>query len=289
MADFTLGQHPMLKKEYVDRRFRDLLDEAFVADKLFNKITTGALAIKFGMDETDVDAFGKPVYDEVPEIGEGSNFPRIGLTEAERVQMIKKYGLEAAITYEIQKYGDGGQIERAYKKLAMNVRKMVDQMAYGVLDNSAEIQKLNKSANYWSGATADVNMINDLIDARKAVRNFGYNPDTVIMSPTTEAELLKQASIRDAFRQNNTDVALLRGYIGDFMGLSFIVDSNYKDNQIHVLQRGIIGDIADAEGLKTKTYNEDSNDRTIVRVTRFSAAYLTDPKAVYKLEDIFTG
>jgi hypothetical protein len=38
--------------------------------------------------------------------------------------------------------------------------------------------------------------------------------------------------------------------------------------------------------LRTKTYNEDSNDRTIVRATRFTQAYLTDPKAIVVIKNI---
>jgi hypothetical protein len=165
----------------------------------------------------------------------------------------------------------------------MNVRKMVDTMAYAKLkDKSAGIQ--HRSGADW--ATGSENMINDLIDARKAIRDFGYQADTVVMSPELEATMLKNKDVRDAFRENNTDVALLRGYIGDFMGLSFIVDENFEGNDVVVLQRKVIGDIADAEALRTKAYNEDANDRTIVRATRFTQAYLTDPKAVFLLENV---
>ncbi|RXF11067.1 hypothetical protein EG878_14520 [Enterococcus faecalis] len=289
MADITLGQHPMLKKEYIDRRFRDLVGEQFVADRLFNQTTVDALAIRFAVEDADKDATGKPIYDDVPEVGEGSNYERIGITEDVKTEMIKKYGLEAAITYEMQKFTDGAPIERAYRKLAMNVRKMVDVMAYNVLLKDASgIQKLDKTGNFWAGASAADNMINDIIDMRKALRDYGYEPDTLLITPEIEAALLKQKAVRDAFRENNTDVALLRGYIGDFMGLSFIVDAHFPADTVAMLQRGVIGDIADAEGMRTETYNEKSNDRTIVRVTRFTAAYLTDPKAVYKLTSIFS-
>lgn len=285
MADIILGQHPLLKKEFVDRRVRDLIGHQFVADQLFTGVTVDALALKY-LKDADADAQGRQAYDEVPEVGEGSNFKRIGLDEEEAIEMIRKYGLEVAITYEMQKFGQTGQIERAYRKLAMNVRKMVDTMAYAKLkDKSAGIQ--HRSGANWQDATAgSENMINDLIDARKAIRDFGYQADTVVMSPELEATMLKNKDVRDAFRENNTDVALLRGYIGDFMGLSFIVDENFEGNDVVVLQRKVIGDIADAEALRTKTYNEDANDRTIVRATRFTQAYLTDPKAVFLLEDV---
>lgn len=288
MADIILGQHPMLKKEFVDKRIKALLKDNFVADKLFTQISVDALAIKFAMEDADVDANGKPNYDDVPEVGEGSNFDRIGLSEKERTAMIRKYGLEAVITYEMQKFGANGQIERAYRKLAMNVAKMVDVMAYNTIVNSSDTQGLAKAGGFWNDTVDGAeNMIADLIDAKKALKPFGYMADTVVMNSELEAMMLKNKNIRDAFRQNNTDVSLLRGYIGDFMGLSFIVDDNIPlEDGLIVLQNKVIGDIADAEGLKTKTYNEESNDRTIVRATRFTQAYLTDPKAIYKLTNI---
>lgn len=281
MADLVLGQHPLLKKEFVDKRVRDLVGHSFVADALFTQTTIDALAIKYMVD-ADKDAMGRQAYDEVPEVGEGSNYTRIGIDEEERSAMIRKYGLEAVITYEMQKFGSEGTFERSYRKLALNVRKMVDEMAYRVLTNKASgIQ--TAVAKDW--ATAE-NMIADLVDAKKAIKDYGYQADTVVISPEVEAMLLKTKDIRDAFRENNTDVALLRGYIGDFMGLSFIVDENFNENDIVLLQRKVIGDIADAEGLRTKTYSEESNDRTIVRATRFTQAYLTDPKAVFLLENV---
>jgi hypothetical protein len=291
MADITLGAHPLLKKEFVDRRFKDLTDRQFKADTLFTKTSVNALAIKFGVEDAGKDEFGFRAHDEVPEVGEGSNYKRIGLTEEQRSEMIKKYGLEAAITYEMQKFGDGAQIERAYKRLAQNVLAMVDGMAYKVATadytpGANGTQGFQKTDNFWTGTNAADNMIEDIIDARRAIRKFGYNANTAVINPEIEAEMLKNKSIRDAFRENNTDITLMRGYIGDFMGISFLVDENFKEDHFLLVDRGNIGEIADAEAMRTKVYNEDSNDRTIVRATRFTAAYLTDPKAVYQLGNL---
>lgn len=171
MADIVLGQHPLLKKEFVDKRIRDLVGHQFIADALFTGVTVNALAVKY-MQDADKDAQGRQAYDNVREIGEGSTFPRIGLNEEEKSEMIRKYGLEAAITLEMQQFGDAGQIERAYRKLAMNVRKMVDTMAYQkLLDESAGIQSQNGLA--WDHATDGAqNMISDIVDARKMIKDF---------------------------------------------------------------------------------------------------------------------
>lgn len=293
MADIMLGQHPMLKKEFVDRRVRDLVGQQFIADQLFTGISVDALAIKFQQEDADRDEFGKAKLDEVDQLGERSGYKRIGLSETAKSAMIRKYGLEAVITYEMQKFGATGQIERALRKLALNVRGMVDEMAYKVATEDYTVggniqgKAITTSGARWSDATngAD-NMINDLIDARTAGRRYGYTMDTIVINPEQEAQLLKNKSIRDAFRQNNTDVALLRGYIGDFMGYSFIVDEKFQENNVLILQKKVIGDIADAEALNTGVYNQDENEHTVVRAKRFTTAYLTDPKAVYLIKGI---
>lgn len=291
MADIMLGQHPMLKKEFVDRRVRDLVGSQFVADQLFTNISVDALAIKFQMEDSDAQENGKAKLDEVDELGERSGYKRIGLSESAKSAMIRKYGLESAITYEMQKFGATGQIERALRKLALNVRGMVDEMAYKVATNNYTIgngiQGKAKTDGFWTDAENGAeSMIADLIDAKTAGRKYGYVMDTIVINPEQEAQLLKNKNIRDAFRQNNTDVALLRGYIGDFMGFSFIVDENFTENNVLILQKKVIGDIADAEALNTSVYNQEENEHTVVRAKRFTTAYLTDPKAVYLLKNV---
>lgn len=284
MADIILGQHPLLKKEFIDKRVRALIGHQFVADQLFTASAVDALAIKY-LQDADKDSKDRQAYDGVPEVGEGSTFQRIGLNEEEKIAMIKKYGLEAVITYEMQKWGNDGAIERAYRKLALNVKKMVDTMAYDVATNKYIIGGGIQGATSGGWNTA-ANVINELVDAKTGLADYGYQADTAVISPRVGAMLIKTKDVRDALRVNNTDVALLRGYIGDFMGLSFIQDENFKDGDALVLQKKIIGEIADAEPLKTHPYNEEGNMRTIVRATRFTQAYLTDPKASYLLKTV---
>lgn len=289
MADLILGQHPLLKKVMIDARIRDLVEKRFIADALFTKTTADALAIKYFKDG-DADANGRYTYEEVPEVGESSGFKRIGLNEEAKLAMIRKYGLEFAFSYEMQKWGSNGYFERAFKKLANSVVAMVNGMAYDRLHAAATAGNGNlqtKSGNRWNDATnGDANLIADIVDAKAAAKKKGYSLDTLVVSPVTEALLLKSKSIRDAFKQNGTDIVLLRGYIGDFLGLSIIVDENYPDNQALFVERGTAGDIADAEGLKSHTYNQEEDMTTIGRVTRFTEAYVTDPGAVFLITGI---
>lgn len=291
MADMILGQHPLLKKPFLERRFKDLTERKFVADSLFTKSTSDSLAIKFLMD-ADRDSNGVYGYDEVPEVGEGSGYRRVGLSEEARVAFIKKYGLEMAFSYEMQRFGSEGQFERGFRKLSQSVIKAVNDMAYDTIRSNPDILTRTKT-----GATGDVKwsdftngcdqMVSDIVDAKNAGAKAGYTYDTMVVSTKTHGVLVKNPKIREAVKKNNQDIAFLDGYIGSVLGLDIIVDINYPDNEVLILERGIIGDIADADGgLRTLTYDQQENDTTILRATRFVTCYLTDPKGVYLLKNI---
>ncbi|PGM47410.1 hypothetical protein [Bacillus thuringiensis] len=289
MSDFTLGSHPLLKKVMIDARIRDLTEKRFIADSLLAKTTADALAIKYFKDG-GADANGLYDYEEVPEVGEGSGFKRIGLSEEAKLAMIRKYGLEFAFTYEMQKWGSNAYFEKAFKKLSSSVVAMVDKMVYDRLHAAATAGNQNlqaKSGNRWNDpATGSDNLINDLVDAKAKAKEAHYSLDTVIVSPATEAILLKSKAVRDAFKQNGTDIVLLRGYLADFLGLSIIVDENYPNNQALLVERGMAGEIADAEPLTSDVYNQDEDKTTIGRVTRYTEAYITDPRAVFLITGI---
>lgn len=290
MSDLILGQHPLLKKQFVDRRIRDLTEKSFVADLLLSKTSIDALSIKYFKDG-DADANGLYAYEEVPEVGEGSGYKRIGLKEEAKLAMIRKYGLEFAFSYEQQKWGQNSFYERGYKKLSNSTVAMVNDMAYSRIEGAAGILGRTKAGGagdaYWGDTTNGAEqMIKDIVTAKAEAKKAGYDLDTMVISPQVEILFLTNKNIRDAFRVNNTDQILLSGHIGNFLGLDVIVDRNYKDNQVLFVQRGMIGDIADAEGLKSKVYNQDEDDTTIVRVTRFCEAYITDPKGIYLLKNV---
>lgn len=289
MSDLILGQHPLLKKVMMDARIQDLVEKRFIADALLTKTSADALAIKYFKDG-DADANGRYTYEEVPEVGESSGFKRIGLSEVAKVEMIRKYGLEFAFSYEMQKWGNPAYFERAFKKLSNSVVAMVNTMAYDKLHAACTAPNLNlqaKSGNRWTDAVNGADyLIADLVDAKAKAKEAGYSLDTVVVSPATEAILLKSKAVRDAFKQNGTDIVLLRGYLADFLGLSIIVDENYPSNQVLLVERGTAGDIADAEGLQTHTYNQEEDMTTIGRVTRFTTAYITDPRAAFLITGI---
>lgn len=108
----------------------------------------------------------------------------------------------------------------------------------------------------------------------------------MVIGIDVEAVLLSSKSVRDALSKNNEDVSFLEGYLGDFLGLSVIVDENYPGDQALLVERNIVGEIADAEPLKSSTYNHEEDMTTIGRVTRFTTAYVTDESALFLIKNV---
>ncbi|WP_026591425.1 phage major capsid protein [Bacillus sp. UNC437CL72CviS29] len=294
MADLTLGQHPLLKKQFLDKRFKDLTQKRFIADVLFAKASVDSLAIKYFKD-ADADVNGLYAYEEVPEVGEGSGYKRVGLSEEAKLAMIRKYGLEMAFSYEMQRFGASSTFERGFNKLSNSVVNMVNSLGYDRIENA--VGKLGRTKTgattgtvdaFWNNATLGADqMISDIVDAQTEGIKAGYEYDTMVISPKTHGLLVKNKQIRDALKVNNTDIALLKGYIGTILGLDILVDINFGDDKVLFVQRGMIGDIADADGgLRSMTYNQDEDETTILRVSRFVECYITDPKGIYLLQNI---
>ncbi|MEK7017615.1 phage major capsid protein [Bacillus sp. FSL R9-9410] len=298
MSDIILGQHSNLKKQFVDRRIKDLAGRKMIADLLMTKTSVDALSVKFFKD-ADADANGRYAYEEVPEVGEGSGFKRIGISEKAQLALIRKYGLEAAISYEQQRFGADSYFERVFNKLANSVSNMVNAMTYDRILNDANINKRTKTGTgsdlYWSDVTAGqsakgqttkgaIAIRSDLTTAQVEAAKFGYVLDTMVVSPATFGIISNNSDASPEYI--NQDLKQLAGYRGNFLGLDLIVDEMFADKDVLLVQRGAIGDIADAVPLSTSQYNQDEDMTTVVRALRFTESYVTDPKGVYLLKNI---
>ncbi|TEA49856.1 hypothetical protein EZE46_14785 [Bacillus sp. BH2] len=301
MSDIILGQHPLLKKQFVDTRIKDLAGKKMIADLLMTKTSVDSLSVKVFKDG-DADTYGRYAYEDVPEVGEGSGFKRIGISEKAQLALIRKYGLEAAFSYEQQRWGSPSAFERVFNKLANSVTAMVNDMTYDRILNANGILGRAKTGAttgtvdaYWTNTDASqsakgqttlgaIAIRKDLTNAIVEASKYGYVLDTMVVSPATFGVISNNSDASPEY--TNQDLKQLSGYRGNFLGLDLIVDENFADDQVLLVQRGVIGDIADAVPLTTDQYNQNEDMTTIVRALRFTESYVTDPKGIYLLKNI---
>ncbi|MGF9989979.1 hypothetical protein ABEY04_13770 [Bacillus mycoides] len=212
--------------------------------------------------------------------------------------MIRKYGLEAVISYEQQRFGANSHLERVFNKLADSVSKMVNDMTYDRIITANGILTRTKAGGtdlYWSDVTAGqsakgqttkgaIAIRSDLTTAQVEAAKFGYVLDTMVVSPATFGIISNNSDASPEYI--NQDLKQLAGYRGNFLGLDLIVDESFADKDVLLVQRGVIGDIADAVPLSTSQYNQEEDMTTVVRALRFTESYVTDPKGIYLLKNI---
>jgi hypothetical protein len=220
--------------------------------------------------------------------------------------MVRKYGLEVPITDEAKRRNMLDYVARGQRKLANAIVKFVDTLAMSLLLTDSNVITSTASAD-WTTAGTDI--IADIAGWKKLIydRDEGYEPDTLIVNPAQELDLISDKDIRDALpRENGGSSSVITGRAVPILGLrQILVTPALTAGTVIIAEAGMVGTIADelpgsdegyttyapgmaAEGgnpyapIYVKTYREDNRDRTIVRGARFPAMWLAEPKAALR-------
>lgn len=314
----TITVEALLKQpRLLARRLTDLVYQRFIADRIFAQGTADQVAGGAALYQRSESIFPTGAAEEV---GVRSEYPRTAWTEAVLAAIVRKYGLEVPIADEAQRRNAMDVIARAQRKLANAVVKFVDTQAMTLLTTDSAVLTGAASGD-WTTAATDI--ISDIAGARKAIfdQNEGYDPDTIIVNPAQELDLITDVDIRNALPREGSapQPAALTGRAVPILGLTQVLSTpQLSAGTVIILSSGVAGTIADeaplaGEGYATyrpggpapgaapfpavsgnpgaavfptiyvKVYREDSSDESIVRAARFPAMWLSEPKSVYKL------
>jgi hypothetical protein len=279
------------------RDLTDLEEFHFVADNIFARGTADQIAGGVAWYQRSESIF--PNRDP-EEVGVRSEFPRAAWSEEVRSAFVKKYGLEVPISFEAARRNQIDMVTRAQRKLANALVKSVDSLAMTLLTTDPDVPTTTASGD-WS--TAATSIVADLANARKAIadQNEGYNPNTLVVNPAQELDLLLDAEIRDALPRESQNTAIQQGRPVPILGFTQVLVTPWLTaGTVLVLQQKVIGTIADEspagnEGYTTyspgagraplymKIRRDDDHDDWIVRVLRLPAMWLSEPKAAFKI------
>jgi hypothetical protein len=295
----TITVEALLKQpRLIARALTDLVAKRFVADKIFAHGTPEQVAGGAALYQKS-----ESIYPTQPaeEVGVRSGYPRTGWTEAVFAAMVHKYGLEVPISDEAQRRNQMDVVARAQRKLANALTKFVDTTAMTLILGDAAVLTGSASGD-WTTAATDI--VKDIATAKKAIydQDEGYEPDTLVVNPSQELDLITDKDIRDALpRENAGQIATVTGKAVPLLGLSqILVTPQLTAGTALVLNAGVAGTIADEAPLSgegyvsyapgpgfatvyTKVYREDETDESIVRAARFPAMWIAEPKAIYKI------
>ena len=291
-VDSLLGQPRVLT-----RNLADLVYQRYVADRIFARGSGDQIQGGVAWYQRAESIFTNR---DAEEIGVRSEFPRAGWSEEVLSAFVKKYGLEVPISYESIRRNQIDMVQRAQRKLANALVKAVDTLAMALLTTDPDVLTTAASGD-WSTAATDI--ISDLANAIRQItdQNEGYEPDTLVLNPAQNHDLLLDADIRGALPRETQASSVLTGRPVPLLGLDqIIVTPQLAAGTVLVLQSKVAGTIADespaaGEGYTAyspgagqapvymKIYEKEGRDERIVRAARFPAMWLSEPKSVFKI------
>jgi hypothetical protein len=284
----------------IARRLTDLVYQRYiVADRIFAKGSAEQVAGGAAVFQRSESLF--PTRNDVEEVGIRSEFPRTTWTEAIFTAAVRKYGLEVPIADETVRRNALDVVERAQRKLANAMVRFVDTVAMTLLlDTATSGANTMAASGDWTTAATDI--VADVANARKLIldKNEGYEPDTMIVNPAQELDLLIDLDLRNIMPREGGQPApaALTGRAVPILGLrQVLVTPSLTAGKVVIAESGVIGTIADEAPLPSesyvgyspgggfatvyvKIYREENTDEQIVRVARFPAMWISEPGAL---------
>jgi hypothetical protein len=279
----------------ISRALTDLTSKRFVADRIFARGTSDQVAGGAALYQRS-----EVIYPDRPaeEVKPRSQYPRTGWSEQLLAAAVHKYGLEAPISDEAKRRNSMDQVQRANLKLANAVVKFVDTVAMNLLLTDTAVLTDTASGD-WSTSGTDI--IADIAKWRQTIINQdeGYEPDTLLLNPAQELDLIVDKDIRDALpREGNApNPSVVTGAPVPILGLrQIIVSPQVPAGKVIILSSNIVGTIADEAPMAdenyqaynpggnfatiyVKTYRVEDSDESIVRAARFPAMWIAEPKS----------
>jgi hypothetical protein len=266
----------------VQRAIDELANNRFITDVIFQQgpaVQGGAVLYDqvVGPETSFTDQ-------DVQEIEPGSEFPILGTGELmPLVAVSRKYGGEVMLTDEAVRRDRRDLLARNTTRLRNTIIRKVDTVAISALEAAPILSYVGAD---WGTAATDI--LAELASAafESTSLDMGYSPDTVLINPAQELDLLKDTDIRTALA-NSGDASIIRqGLVGTLMGFTFITSSRVEAGTAYLLERRTAGSVSDEVPLYARPLHDDRRETWFIHGGRVAVPFVTDPKAVVKLTGI---
>lgn len=279
-------KQPELMQEAIEQ----LGENEFLAESLFRggwNAMGGQVAFMESrnrfMDDTDNENLA---------IAEGSEFPEFYQSEEQQRANTRKYALSTWITFEDEWRNQLGALADAAVRIKNTMVRQIDGITHQVIQNHPRIESV--PATGTTGWSPDATTIfDDIFLAQNSLEeptNSGdvYNADTLLVSNRTYTNLLRNQDIRQSREELPPNYQpIFSGDMGILAGLRILKSPNMSDDVAYVMQRGMLGGIADEVPftLKPPERNE-GNERIYLRAKRHTVAFVTNPGSILKITGV---
>lgn len=268
----------------VQRRLRTLAENRFIADTILqNKVPASGGAVLYEQTESIFPT-------QVPSsVAPGAEFPLSAIpTGPALLAAVLKWGLDALVTDEsIRRQQTMNPVDRALTKLVNGVVKQVDSVAMLALNTA--ITQTAAAAGLWSTSTT---LVREITAADAAIRalNQGYDPDTIILSDVAGGYLTandKVLSLLPREQWNASSGPIFKGFLNTLLNHDIFVSPNLPVNTLAlVLDRKVIGGMAEEVALTSTTIRQETRERWRLRAKRVVVPFIQEPNAGYKITGV---
>lgn len=282
-------QQPLVVPELVRTFFR----QQFVADQILRpagKATGGAVQYWVSAPlEPDSTGGGAEVVAPLAEIPVAN--PQIGTPAGEPVL---KRGLGLRISREMQDRNDVGAVMRGIEQIRNAIVRSVDGALMTAI-NAAVTQTVSVSTA-WDAASGTT-IRKDWATARALIEanqdsGYDYQPDTLLINHRTRDDLLLSGEFQAPFVGNVADRnPLIDGTLPDRVwGYRILVSRQVPTDKAYLLQRNVVGGIADERGgiEVSDKFEEPAYEASRWNVTRAAAGFIDNPLAIVRFDNVET-
>lgn len=259
---------------YIERTLRTLAQQQFIGDILLvGRAPTSGGAVLYEQSES---IFANRSVLEA--VNPGGEFPLSTTTPgAALLSTVKKWGLDTKITLEAIQRMRWDPVQRGLLKITNSLVNYWDGTVV-MPAIVAAVTQTQAAAATWGGGSS--NILLDLLNCVATIKGLkqGYMPDTLVLTHTKYAVLMSDKNVQLQIRRENVDNPVYTGQMQNLAGLDIMVSPNAPANPL-VLDRSMLGGIADERGFQTGSNYDFDTESWRLRALRSSVPYIVEPGA----------
>lgn len=265
----------------IQRAITSITADRFISDSLLTGRTRpSGGAVQFEQTES------KYPDQPVESVAAGQEFPLTTLGNGpSKIVAVRKWGIDTIVTDEAIRRLTRTPVDRALIKMGNGVIRQVDVTALAAI-TAAPIQTLAAAA-VWSTAAHPI--LTEVLTARAMIaeQNEGYMADSLVLSDDAYTALMGNEPIRQAMARETLASPVYTGMLGRLAGLDVMVSPNLPTaTSALVLDRGVLGGMADEVPLMASTMRQEETERWRLRAKRITVPFVLEPKAAVEITGV---
>ncbi len=236
-------------------------------------------------DELVVGASGAGGFD-VADVARGAAFPHVDPTWTIQHGYHKKFAAEGTVLIE-DKMTDAIDVQaRTIFKVAESIANAEDEYLYSILTAGAG-NSVSAAGTGWDAAVESTRKpISDILKGIQQMSEDNYDVKSngyLLLTPHDSRALMENSKVINNPSFKTADV-VSNGRVGQICGLTIIESNSVDDDEAMIIMGQRAATYKQAKPL-TSAVIEDQGIKFTIRSWMIGLAYVTDPNAIYVIDD----